>query len=88
MDGSGLAFFGTDRRQSLRSDIGYQSGVMLRGRGAGKPEFAYGIVHIHSLAIYSELTEYKNFGDTKAPLLHCFLFVSKPKIEDNITTSS
>ena len=47
---------------------------MLRGKGPHKPEFAYDIVHIHSLKIYTDLIEYNIVGDTKAPLLRCFPF--------------
>ena len=44
------------------------------------------IVRIHSLMIYTDLIEYNNFGDTKAPLLRCFPFFSKLKSGDIITT--
>ena len=59
---------------------------MLGGKGAHKPEFAYDIVRIHSLLIYTDLIEYNIVGDTKAPMLRCFPFISKLKAEDNITT--
>ena len=36
--------------------------------------------------IYTDLIEYNIVGDTKAPLLRCFLFVSKLKSGDIITT--
>ena len=35
--------------------------------------------------IYTELVEYNIVGDTQAPLLRCFLFVSKLKAGDIIT---
>ena len=50
---------------------------MLRGKGPHIPEFVYGIVRIHSLMIYTDLIEYNIVGDTKAPLLRCFLFISR-----------
>ena len=59
---------------------------MLGGKGAHKPEFAYDIVRIHSLLIYTELIEYNIVGDTKAPLLRCIPFISKLKAGDIITT--
>ena len=59
---------------------------MLRGKGPHKTEFAYDIVREHSLMIYTNLIEYNIVGDTKAPLLRCFFFVSKLKSGDIITT--
>ena len=59
---------------------------MLRGKGPHKPEFDYDIVRIHSLMIYTDLIEYNIVGDTKAPLLPCFPFISKLKSGDIITT--
>ena len=59
---------------------------MLRGRGPHKTDFAYDIVPIHSLMINTDLVEYNIVGDTKVPLLRCFLFVSKRKVGDAVTT--
>ena len=56
------------------------------GNGPHEPQFAYDIVRIHSLMIYSDLVEYSIVGDTKSPLLRCFPFISKVKGEDIITT--
>ena len=56
------------------------------GKGPHEPEYAYDIVRIHSLMIYSDLVEYNIVGDTKDPLLRCFLFISKLKGGDIITT--
>ena len=36
--------------------------------------------------IYNDILEYNIVGDTKAPLLRCFLFISKLKSGDIITT--
>ena len=66
--------------------FGNEFGVMLRGKGPHKPEFAYDIVRIHSFMIYTDLIEYNIVGDTKAPLLRCFPFISKLKSGDIITT--
>ena len=59
---------------------------MLRGKVPHKPEFAYYIVRIHSLMIYTDLIEYNMVGDTMAPLLRCFPFISKLKSGDIVST--
>ena len=86
IEGSGLAFFSTDLGHSFASNVGIEFGVMLRGKEPHKPEFAYDIVRKRSLMIYIELIDYKIVGDTKPPLLRCFLFISKLNAGDNITT--
>ena len=58
----------------------------MRGKGPHEPTFAYDIVSIHSLMIYTDIVEYNNVRDTKAPLLRCFPFISKLKSGDIITT--
>ena len=83
---TGLAFFSTDLGHIFGSNVAKEFGVMLRGKGPHKPEFAYDIVRIHSLMICTDLIEYKTVGDTKTPLLRCFPFISKLKAGDNITT--
>ena len=85
-EGSGLAFLSTDLGHIMGSSFGNEFGVMLRGKGPHKPEIAYDIVRIHFLMVYTNLIEYNIVGDTKAPLLRCFLFISKPKSGDIITT--
>ena len=81
---SGLALFSTDLGQIFGSIVGNEFGVMLRRKGPHKPKFAYDIVRLHSLMIY--LIQYNIVGDTKAPLLRCFAFISKLKSGDIITT--
>ena len=83
---SGVAFFSTDLGYLLESNVGNEYGVRLRRKGPHKPEFAYDIFRIHSIIMYTDLIEYKIVGDTKAPLLRCFLFISKLKPGDIITT--
>ena len=56
-EGSGLAFFSTDLGHIFGSNVGNESGLMLRGKGPHKPEVAYDIIRIHSLMIYTDLTE-------------------------------
>ena len=76
-EASGLTVFSTDLRHFFGSSVGNEFGVMLRGKGPHKPEFAYDIVRRHSLIIYTDLTEYNMVGDTKSPVLRCFPFISK-----------
>ena len=78
-EGSGLAFFKTDLRHIFGDIVGFENGVMLRGAGPYKPEFAYDIVRINSLNIYTDLIESNIVGDTKAPFVCCFPFKSKLK---------
>ena len=85
-EGSGLAFLSTDLRHIFGSNVGNEFGVMLRAKGPHKPKLAHDIVSIHSLMLYTDLIEYNFVGDTKAPLLRCFPFISKLKAGDNITT--
>ena len=85
-EGSGVAIFSTDLGHVFGSIVGNEFGVMLREKGPQKPEFAYDIVRIHSLIICMDLIEYNINGDTQAPLLRCFLFISKLKVGEIITT--
>ena len=54
-EGSGLAFFSTDLGHIFGSNVGNDFGLMLRGKEPDKLEFAYDIVCIHSLMIYTDL---------------------------------
>ena len=81
IEGYALAFFSTDLRHSFESNVGNDFGVMLRVKGPHKAEFAYDIVRIHFLMIYTDLIEYNIVGDTKAALLRCFLPISSARLE-------
>ena len=83
---SGPPFFSTDLGHNFGSNVGNEFGVMLRGKGPHKPKFYNDIVRIHSLMIYTDLIEYNIVGDTKAPLLRCFPFISELRAGDIITT--
>ena len=85
---SGLAFYSTDLGHIFGSNVGNEFGVMLRRKGPHKAEFAYYIVRIHSLMIWTDVIVYNIVGDTKAPspLLRCFPFNSKLKAGDIRTT--
>ena len=85
-DTCGLAFCSTDLGHVFGNNVGNEVGVLIIGKGPHEPEFAYDIVRIHSLMIYSDLVEYNIVGDTKAPLARCFPFISKLKGGDIITT--
>ena len=86
-DTSGLAFCRRDLGHTFGNNVGNEFGVLMKGKGPHEPEFAYDVVRIHSLMIYSDLVEYSFVGDTKAPLLRCFPFISKLKGGDIITTA-
>ena len=85
-DTSGFAICRTDLGHILGNNVGNEFGVMMIRKGPHEPEFAYDIVRIHSVMIYSDLVEYNIVGDTKAPLLRSFPFISKLKGGDIITT--
>ena len=85
-DASGLAFRSTDLGHIFGNNVGNEFGVLMIGKGPHAPEFAYDIVRIHSLMIYTDLVEYNIVGDTKSPLLRCFPFIAKLKGGDIITT--
>ena len=85
-DTSGLAFCYTDLGHIFGNNVGNEFGVLMIGKGPHGPELAYDNVRIHSLMIYSYLVAYNIVGDTKAPLLRCFPFISKLKGGDIITT--
>ena len=70
--------------QILGSNVGIECGVILRGKGPRKPDFAFDNVRIHSLMVYTDLIEYNIVGNTKAPLLRCFPFVWQLKAGDKI----
>ena len=84
-EGCGLAFFGTDLYKTFGNNVGHEFGVMMRGKGPHKPEFAYNIVRIHSLLMYTDHIEYTIVGDTKTPW-PCFPSISMLKSGDNIRT--
>ena len=76
---SGYGFFSKDLGQTFGTNVGKESEVMLIRKGPHKPELAYYNVRIHSLMTYTDLTENIVLSNTNAPLLRCFLFVSKLK---------
>ena len=85
-DTSGLAFCSTELCHIFGNNVGNHIGGLMKRKGPHEPQFAHDIVRIHSLMIYSDLVEFNIVGDTKAPLLRCFLFISKLKGGDIITS--
>ena len=68
-DTSGLAFCSADLGYIFGNKVGNEYGVLMIGKSPNEPEFAYDIVRIQSLMIYSNLVQYNLVGDTKAPSL-------------------
>ena len=83
---SSQAFFSTDSVHIFGGDVRNDLGILMSGKGPHERTFAYDIVRIHSLMIYTDIVEYNINGDTKTPLLRCFPFISKLKSGDIITT--
>ena len=83
---SSLVISGIDLGHIFGGDVRNDRGILMLGKGPHKPLFAYDIARIHSLIIYTDIVEYKIVGDTRAPLLRCFPFISKVKSGDVITT--
>ena len=73
---SSLAIFSTDLGHIFGGDVRNDLGILLCGNGPHEPTFAYDLVRIHSLMIYTDIVEYNIAGDTKAPLFRCFPLLS------------
>ena len=56
-DTPGLAFSSTDLGHVFGNNVGNEFGVLMIGKGPHEREFAYDIVRIQSLMIYSDLLE-------------------------------
>ena len=54
-DTSGLAFCSTDLGHIFGNNVANQFGVLMKRKGPHEPQFAYDIVRIHSLMIFSDL---------------------------------
>ena len=81
-----LAIFDTDFGHIFGGDVKNDLGVLMSGKGPHELTFAYDIVRIHSLMVYTDIVDYNIVGDTKAALLRCFPFISRLKSGDIITT--
>ena len=76
---SSLAIFSTDLGHIFGGGVRNDLGIPMSGKGPPEPTFAYDIVRIHSLMVNTDIVEYNILGDTKAPWLRCFPFISKLK---------
>ena len=83
---SSVAIFTTDFGHIFGGDVRNDLGKVMCGKGPHEPTFAFDIVPIHSLIVYTDIVECHIVGDTKAPLLRCFPFISMLKSGDIITT--
>ena len=81
-----LAIFSTDLGHIFGEEVRNDLGILMRGKGPHEPTFAYDIVRIHSLMIYTDIVDYNIVGDTKMPRLRCFPFIFRLKTGDIITT--
>ena len=81
--GSGLAFPSTDLGHIFGRNVGFEFGVILRGKTLTNQNLLTTLfaVRIHCLMIHTDLIEYNNVGDTKAPLLRCFLLFRSSRLE-------
>ena len=52
-----LAIFSTDLGHIFGGDVRKDSGILMSGKGPHEPTFAYDIVRIHSLMIYTDIVE-------------------------------
>ena len=55
---SSLAIFSTDLGQTFGGDVRNHLGMIMSGKSPHEPTFAYDIVRIHSLLIYTDIVEY------------------------------
>ena len=83
---SRLAFCSTDLVHVFGINVESECGVLIIRKCPYGPQIDYALVRIHSLMIFSNLVEWNIVGDTNAPLIRCFPFVSKLKGGDIITT--
>ena len=83
---SSLAFFSTDSKHIFGGHVRNDLEILRSGKGPHEPTFAYDIVRIPSLKIYTDIVGYNNVGDTKASLVRCFPFISKLKSGAIVTT--
>ena len=81
-----FAIFSTDLGHKFGGDVRTDLRILMCVKGSKEATFAYDIVRNHSLSIYTDIVRYNIVGDTKAPLLPCFPFISQLKSGDIITT--
>lgn len=57
--------------------LGFPLSFLVMGVGPHRSIYPVDILRVHSLMIYTDIIEYGIIGDTKAPLLRCFPFITK-----------
>ena len=72
--------FFADKSHIFRKKILNNFGVLYSGKGLHKPMFAYEIVRIHSLMIYTDLSEYKTTGITRFPCCAAYLLIRRSNL--------
>ena len=82
---SSLPIFTTDSGHVFGGDVRNDLGILMCGKGLHEPTFAYDIVRIRLLMIYTDIVEYNICGDTKEFLLRCFPLIANLKSGDIIT---
>ena len=84
-DDTSLVIFSTDLGDIFCGDVGDDKGVLMRGKGPHEPKFAYDILRIHSLKIYTDIVEY-NIDRHRSTTITLLPFNSKLKSGDVINT--
>ena len=84
---SRLEISSNDLGHAFGGDVRNDLGKLMRGKGSHETIFAYDIVRIQSILVFTDILENNIIGDTKAPLLRCFPFISKLKSGDVISTA-
>ena len=65
--------------------LGFPMSVLLTGSEPHKSLYPIDILRFHSVMIYTDIIEHGIIGDTKAPLLRSFPFISKLKNAEIVT---
>ena len=78
---SGLNIISPD----LAHILGFPMSFLLMGVGPHFSHYPIDILRIHSVMIYTDIIEHGIVGDTKAPLLRSFPFISKLKNSQLVT---
>ena len=60
-----LAIFSTDLGHIFGGDVRNDFEILMCGKGPHEPTFAYDIVRIHSLMIYTDIVDYNFVGTQK-----------------------
>ena len=63
-DKSSLVISSIDLGHIFGGDVHNDWGILMLGKGPHKPLFAYDIVRLHSIMIYTDIVEYNIVGDT------------------------